>query len=100
MFDKLQKTMSDVLEFPPDVIGDSPKITITGRQHVIVENYKEILVFSGEKITLTTSVGALTLTGTGLVLKTVLPTELQINGTLISLFYAEDDREPQSKGGK
>lgn len=100
MFDKLQKTVSDVLEFPPDVVGDSPKITITGREHVIVENYKEILAFSGEAVTLATSVGVLTLTGMSLVLKTVLPTELHIDGTLISLSYTGDDRESQSKGGK
>ncbi len=93
MFEKLQKTMNDVLEFPPDVVGDAPKITITGRQQVVIENYKEIAAFSGEAITLATSEGELLLTGIGLVLKTVLPTELLIEGELISLSYQGEDEK-------
>ncbi|MHB1650980.1 MAG: YabP/YqfC family sporulation protein [Desulfitobacteriaceae bacterium] len=87
MFGKLQKTVGDALEFPPDVVGDGPKITITGRRQVIVENYKAIIVFSGEEISLDTSDGELLLTGKGLVLKTILPTELCIEGEFLSLGY-------------
>lgn len=94
VFGKFQKTVGDVLEFPLDVIGDGPKITITGRKQVIVENYKEIVTFSGEEISLATSEGELYLTGKGLILKTVLPTELHIEGELVSLGYKPD------KGGK
>lgn len=87
MFNKIQKTVGDVLEFPPDVIGDGPKITITGRQQVIVENYKVIISFSGEEIVLDTSEGEFFLSGKGLVLKTILPTELRIEGNISTLGY-------------
>ncbi|CAA7603476.1 sporulation protein YqfC [Acididesulfobacillus acetoxydans] len=94
MFGKLQKTMGEVLELPPDVMGDGPKITVTGRKQVYIENYKEIVTFSGEKISLATSEGELYVTGKALVLKTVLPAELQIEGEFISLGYLSD------KGGE
>lgn len=100
MFDKLQKTMSDVLEFPPDVLGDGPKITVSGRRQVVVENYKEIVAFSADIITLMTSEGKLLLTGKCLVLKTVLPTELLIEGEIISLAYEAVDEGRPNKGGK
>ncbi|KLU59620.1 YabP family protein [Peptococcaceae bacterium CEB3] len=87
MFGKLQKTVGDVLELPPDVLGDGPKITVTGRKQVYIENYKEIITFSGEKISLATSEGELYVTGKALILKTVLPTELQIEGEFVSLGY-------------
>lgn len=87
VFGKLQKTVGDVLELPSDVIGDGAKITITGRREVVIENYKEIITFSREEISLATSEGELYLTGKGLGLKTVLPTELHIEGEFVSLGY-------------
>jgi len=100
MFDKLQKTMGEVLEFPPDVLEDVPKITLTGRRQVVVENYKEILAFSGEEITLSTAEGKLVFKGKTLVLKSVLPTELLIEGEIISLTYEDNGTEGRKKGGE
>jgi sporulation protein YqfC len=87
MFDKLSKNVGEVLDFPPDVAGNGPRITITGRQEILVENYLEIIEFTEEEILLNTTEGALCFTGKGLVLKTVLSSELRIGGELISLTY-------------
>lgn len=88
MFEKLQKSVGDALEFPPDVAGDGPKITITGRQQVLVENYISILSFTNEEICLETLEGQLWLMGKNFVLKTILPSELHIEGELVSLSFA------------
>lgn len=87
MFNKLQKSVGDALEFPPDVVGDGPKITVSGRRQVIIENYKVIISFTGEEIVLDTSEGEFYLTGRGLSLKTILPTELRIEGEFINMGY-------------
>jgi len=92
MLDKLQKSVGDVLEFPPDVAGDGPKITITGREQITVENFLGLISFSPEEVRLETTVGELALTGKGFVLKTILPTELHIEGQLSSLAYNGGDR--------
>lgn len=87
MFDKLSKNVGEALDFPPDVAGNGPKITIIGRQEVLVENYQEIVEFTTEEIRLSTLEGELCFTGRGFVLKTVLATELRIEGELASLTF-------------
>lgn len=87
MFDKLSKNVGEALDFPPDVAGNGPKITIIGRQEVLVENYQEIVEFTTEEIRLSTLEGELCFTGRGFVLKTVLATELRIEGKLDSLTF-------------
>jgi sporulation protein YqfC len=87
MFNKLSKNVGEALDFPPDVAGNGPRITITGRQEILVENYLEIIEFTEEEIQLNTPEGELCFTGKGFVLKTVLTTELRIEGELISLTY-------------
>lgn len=87
MFDKLSKNVGEVLDFPPDVAGNGPRITITGRHEILVENYLEIVEFTEEEIHLNTTEGELSFTGKGFVLNTVLATELRIGGELTSLTY-------------
>lgn len=87
MFKKIQTSVSDILDFPADVAAEGPKITIIGKSQVLVENYLSIINFSGEEVRLETSDGAVCITGKGLVLKVLLPTELQIEGEVASLSF-------------
>lgn len=87
MFNKLSKNVGEALDFPPDVAGNGPKITITGHKAVWVENYLEIVEFTTEEVRLSTLEGELCFTGKGFVLKTVLATELRIEGELHSLSF-------------
>ena len=87
MFDKLSKNVGEALDFPPDVAGNGPKITITGRREILVENYTDIIEFTTEEIRLGTLEGELCLTGQEFVLKTILATELRIEGVLHSLNF-------------
>ena len=87
MFKKIQASVGDILDFPPDVAGEGPKITITGRMQILVENYMSIVNFSEKEIRLETAEGDVCVTGKGLVLKVLLPTELRIEGEISSLFF-------------
>ncbi|MDR3288579.1 MAG: sporulation protein [Peptococcaceae bacterium] len=87
MFNKVQKGIGEALEFPPDVAGEGPRISIIGREKVIVENYRAIIAFGAEQISLETMEGTLHLLGQDLVLDALLPTELHITGWLTSLRF-------------
>lgn len=93
MLEKLQKSVGDVLDFPPDVVGEGPKITITGRGQVLVENFLSILTFTEEEIRLETAAGEICFTGQTLMLTTILPTELRIEGILSSLTFGGGERK-------
>lgn len=87
MFKKLQTSVGEVLDFPPDVVGEGPKITITGRRQIMVENYISVLNFSEDEIRLETSEGDIFFKGKGLMLKVILAAELQIEGELSSFSF-------------
>ena len=87
MFKKIQTSVGNALDFPPDVAGEGPKITITGRGQILVENYISIVNFSEEEIRLETTEGDVCFGGKGLVLKVILATELRIAGELSSLSF-------------
>ncbi|MDR3602473.1 MAG: YabP/YqfC family sporulation protein [Desulfosporosinus sp.] len=87
MFKKFKKSVGDVLDFPPDVVGEGPKITIIGRQQVLVENYISIVTFSEAEIRLETTEGDVCFGGKGLELKVLLSTELRIEGELLSISF-------------
>lgn len=87
MFKKFQTSVGDILDLPPDVVGDGPKITITGRRQILVENYMSIVNFSEEEIRLETAEGDVCFGGKGLALKVILSTELRIEGELSSLTF-------------
>lgn len=91
MLDKLTKNVGEMLDFPPDVAGNRPRIMVTGRLEVLVENYLEIFEFTAEEILINTTDGQLKITGKDLVLKTVLATELRIEGQIIGLAYQGGD---------
>ncbi len=87
MLEKLQKSAVNILELPPDALGEGHKISINGRQYIVVENFESVLTFSEQEICLQTSEGELCFLGTGFVLKTILPTEIRIEGKLSSLTF-------------
>lgn len=90
MFKKLQKHVGEVLEFSSDILDNGPRITIMGRSEIIIEYFQEVIQFSDEEIALKTPVGNLVIRGKGLVLTTVLQTEIHIKGTLLQLFFEEE----------
>ena len=92
MFKKFQTSVGNVLDFPPDVVGEGPKITITGRRQILVENYVSIVNFSEEEIRIQTAEGEVCFGGSGLALKVILSTELQIEGELSSLSFVPSQK--------
>lgn len=90
MFKKLQKHAGEVLEFPPDVLDKGPRVTIMGRSEMVVEYFKEVILFSNEEIILKTPVGKLSIRGKDFVLTTVLDTEINLKGQISSLSFEGD----------
>jgi len=87
MFQQLQKGVRDALDFSEDVLGNCPRICIVGREDIIIENFIEIITFTGEEIRLDTGVGEMCLTGEGFILRTLLPTEMRVEGRMSALVF-------------
>lgn len=89
MFKKIQEQAGKILEFPPDVLDNGPKVTVLGQSEIIIEEYEEVAGFSESEIIIQTSLGKLTLQGNKLILSSVADTEIRIKGRISGLFFGE-----------
>lgn len=75
------------LELPSDVILEFPRITIIGQIHVYIENYQELALFTESELKLKTKGGFIQINGSTFVLKTMLPQEMLLEGTISSVHF-------------
>ncbi|WEG14233.1 sporulation protein YqfC [Pullulanibacillus sp. KACC 23026] len=80
--DQFKKLFVNYSELPADVVMDLPRITLIGQLHIYIENHKGVLAFSKTELRLALSQGQLLITGNQFVLKTILPEEILLEGTI------------------
>ena len=84
---KIEKKLSGSLEIPRELISDVPKITLTGRDNLLIENYKSLVEYEKDIIRINTSEGLLKLEGGELDIKTVTDEMMEISGKITSISY-------------
>ena len=75
-----KEKLAGALSLPAEIALDLPAITLTGFSHFALENYKNLLEFSQEKIRIHTNQGHITVEGQGLLLKEITSEDLVIGG--------------------
>ncbi len=91
---RLGRRLLSALDLPEEAAG-TPKLTILGREHALVENHTGIYQYREKEICLYTAVGILYVTGEGLTLRELTPERLFISGRVEGLRYEEG---PAAKG--
>lgn len=74
-----------ILEMPQEVYSDLPKITITGFNEVIIENYKGILEYEDYYIRINTSLGIVNINGYELKLENMTNDDIKVTGKVESM---------------
>ena len=64
----IKRNFTETLKLPREVILDLPLISVTGREELIIENFKGILEYSDEKIRINTKSGIIKIIGKNLLL--------------------------------
>ena len=77
--------INKLLEMPKEVYTKEPKITITGFEEVIIENYKGILEYEDYFIRISTFVGSININGFNLKLENMSEDDIKVNGKIESL---------------
>jgi sporulation protein YqfC len=85
----VNKWMMQKLDLPADVIMDLPRITMIGQLHIYIENHKGVKAFSNDQLTLKLKSGALVIKGKEFVIKTILPEEILLEGTISSVYFEQ-----------
>ena len=74
-----------LLEMPQEVYTDTPKITITGFNEMIIENFKGILEYEDYYIRINTSLGIVNINGYELKLENMTNDDIKVKGKIESI---------------
>ena len=84
----LGRRILSALDLPEEAAG-TPKITLLGREHALVENHQGVQQYRAEEVCLQTRAGLLCITGQALTLRELSPERLYISGCIQGIGYAQ-----------
>ena len=82
---KKRKRLENILELPQEVYSDIPKLTITGFNELILENYKGILEYEEYFASINTYIGIVNIKGYNLNLEKMTNDDIKITGKIESI---------------
>lgn len=77
--------LESILELPQEVYSDLPKITITGFEEIILENYKGIIEYEEFFASISTYIGVVNINGYNLNLEKMTNDDIKITGKIESI---------------
>lgn len=75
------------MDLPEDVMMDLPRITMIGQIHIYIENHRGLLAFSDKEVRLMLKQGQLLIRGSSFVIRTILPEEILLEGTIEQVLF-------------
>lgn len=64
-----------------------PKMTVIGQNHLYIENHEELILFTATELKLKLHKGYVQIEGNSFVLKTMLPQEILLEGTITNIKF-------------
>mgnify|MGYP000321546181 CR=1 FL=1 len=84
---KLGRRVTEALDLPEETVSGLPKLTVQGRERMLVENHRGIFECGERVVRLHTACGILRITGEALTLLELSAERLYIAGTLCGVEY-------------
>ena len=82
---KSAELLSDRLELPSDAVAGSPKLTLSGRRQLFVENHRGILSYGDRRIVVDCGSMRVCITGDELELAAMDKADMLIEGRILSV---------------
>lgn len=83
----IKRWMVDHMDLPEDVVMDLPRLTMIGQVHLYIENHKGVVRFTNNELRLALNEGQLIISGDRLVIKSILPEEILLEGFIHQVTY-------------
>ncbi|MDR3592410.1 MAG: sporulation protein YqfC [Negativicutes bacterium] len=81
------QVLAGLLEIPQDIVLDLPRVTMLGNKQVLVENHKGIIEYTDSLLRIRLNQGELVVVGENLVLGSLQPELLFIEGVISAVRY-------------
>ena len=80
-----KKRMDKMLEIPKEVYSNIPKLSLTGFEEMVIENYKGILEYEEFFVRISTHIGIININGYNLNLETMTNDDIKVTGKIESI---------------
>ena len=80
-----KRRLDKILEIPEEIYTNTPKITITGFNEIILENYKGILEYEEFFASISTYIGIININGYNINLEKMTNDDIKITGKIESV---------------
>lgn len=80
-----RKRLDKILEMPEEVYSNTPKLTITGFNEIVLENYKGILEYEEFFASISTHIGVVNINGYNINLEKMTNDDIKITGKIESV---------------
>lgn len=84
---KIRRRLTNFFDLPGEVTLDVPRIVMVGSTRLHIENHRGITEYTSEVVRVTFSAGEIKITGRDLVLRTLLPDEVCVEGQIARLEF-------------
>ena len=81
------RKINDILDIPEEVWSKSPKITITGFEEILIENFKGILEYEDFFARINTYIGIVNINGFNLKLNQMTEEDILVTGKIESIDF-------------
>lgn len=81
----MKRRIDKILEMPEEVYSNIPKLTVTGFNEMILENYKGILEYEEFFASISTHIGIININGFNLNLEKMTNDDIKITGKIESI---------------
>ena len=82
-----KRRLDKILEMPEEVYSNTPKLTITGFNELILENYKGILEYEDLFASISTHIGIVNINGMNLNLEKMTNDDIKITGKIDNIEF-------------
>lgn len=80
-----KRRLDKILEMPEEVYSNTPKLTITGFNEIVLENYKGILEYEEFFASISTHIGIVNINGYNINLEKMTNDDIKITGKIESI---------------
>lgn len=89
MKDEVKRKISDALDLPKDIVLNIPRVILTGKIAVFIENHKGIIQYDSNMVRINTPIGTIAVKGEELVIKSIIADEITIEGNILSIEFED-----------
>ena len=89
MSEKILQRVANALDLPHDIVLNIPRITLTGKIVLLLENHKGIVEYRRDRVRVNTPIGIVAVKGEDLFIKTIIADEITVEGTIMSVEFED-----------